>query len=771
MGSDTSAAPGILAASEGDEVLAILSSSDSIQGVMDRLVEHLCMRWAASWCSVFLFDETNQRLTLRSGHGAPAALVGKVTFSLGEGLAGRALADRRPIYTVKATQEPGFVALPELPSKDHETLLAVPILRGEERIGVLALQRPTGIPFRPEEISGLRTAASQMAGALESARALLLVETKAKQHDMSPLVITEQRLFRGTSVTKGVAIGVTRVLARTRAANTLEDCRQGIDCPPALRTLDEAVDYTGRQIQHYQTALGQKLPEAATMLFESHLLMLKDDSFIGKIRQHIVDGTPPAQAIALTATEFITFFEASRHDYLREKARDVEDLALRLLDNITCKRLDENPVEEAHIVVTAELLPSDILHVAQGNVQGIVLVGGGSTAHVTLLVRSLHIPMVMTDADELLRIPNGELVIVDCASGNIIVHPNDQIRATYDDRRRVDSELVRRGTLVKDATFTRDRCRIHLLANINLLAELDLATEMKAEGVGLYRTEFPFLMRQALPTEEEQLAVYERLLDQMPDKPITFRTLDAGGDKVLSYFDQAHEENPALGLRSTRFTLRYPYIFDQQLRAILRAIQSRQRNDVKLMFPMIGSVEELQAAIARMDACIAQLRARGGSLPTIRPEVGTMVELPALVHLAHEIAHEASFLSIGTNDFIQYMLAVDRTNSQVASYYVAHHPAVLHGLAHVVRAGRAAEREVSVCGEMGCDPRYVPFFIGIGVRVFSLEPGHLAKVQRLVERISVPEAEAYAHSLLETNRISVIEDAIHRMLARFSPDA
>lgn len=769
MGTEKRVTPASLAP-EGDDILAILSSSDSIQSVMDRLVEHLCARWVASWCLVLLFDETSQRLVLRAAYGMPVPLVGRTSFALGEGLSGRALAERRPIYTTHATQEPGFVSLPELPAETHETLLAVPILRGEERIGVLTLQRPTGTPFSPEEISGLRTAASQMAGALENARALLLVQGRAKVQDTTPLVIMEQRLFRGSSVTRGLAIGVSRVLTRTRAASTLELCRQGVSCPEAHRTVDEAVDYTFRQVQHYQTALGQRLPEAATMLFEAHLLMLKDDSFIGKIRQCVADGHPAAQAIAATALEFISFFEASRHDYLREKARDVEDLALRLLENISSKSLGVDPVEEAHIVVTAELLPSDILQVAQGNVQGIVLVGGGSTAHVTLLVRSLRIPMVMTDADELLRIPNGETTIVDCVSGNIIVHPNEQILATYEERRRGETEMKRSGASVKAATHTRDGCRITLLANINLLAELDLATRMKAEGVGLYRTEFPYLMRQALPTEEEQLVVYERLLDEMPDKPITFRTLDAGGDKVLSYFDQAHEENPALGLRSTRFTLRYPYIFDQQLRAILRAIQLRQRHDVKLMFPMIGSVEELQAAIARVDACLEHLRNNRSDLPLIRPEIGTMVELPALVHLAHAIAERAAFLSIGTNDFIQYMLAVDRTNSQVAHYYVAHHPAVLHGLAHVVRAALAAKKEVSVCGEMGCDPRYIPFFIGVGVRVFSLEPGHLPKVQSLIERISVPEAEAYAHSLLETNRMSVIEDAIHRMLARFNPE-
>jgi len=243
----------------------------------------------------------------------------------------------------------------------------------------------------------------------------------------------------------------------------------------------------------------------------------------------------------------------------------------------------------------------------------------------------------------------------------------------------------------------------------------------------------------------------------MPDRPMTFRTLDVGGDKVLSYFDHAREENPALGLRSTRFTLRYPYIFDQQLRAMLWAIQERKRTDVRIMFPMIGSLEDFRTVRQRVDVCLGDIQARLGGGELLRPAIGAMVEVPSLVHIIDDLVPESDFFSIGTNDFIQYMLAVDRTNAEVASYYLPHHPAVLRGLAAVIRPIVAAGKDVSICGEMGSDPRYIPFFLGLGIRTFSVNPTAIAETQRTISRLTLPQCEAYANDLLASSSIVRIE--------------
>jgi phosphotransferase system enzyme I (PtsP) len=282
------------------------------------------------------------------------------------------------------------------------------------------------------------------------------------------------------------------------------------------------------------------------------------------------------------------------------------------------------------------------------------------------------------------------------------------------------------------------------------------ALHLHAEGVGLYRTELLYLVRSELPSEQDQESVYRRLLQSVGDLPVTFRTLDAGGDKVLAFFDSAVEANPALGLRSTRFTLKHPEIFDQQLRAILRA--SSERDDVRIMFPMIGSVDEWKLARERFNLCAQEVMAEQAQGHHVR--LGLMVELPAVVDLIDDFAGEASFFSIGTNDFIQYTLGVDRTNEKVAGYYCPHHPGVLRGLKRIADGAQRHDIPVSVCGEMAHDPRYIPFFIGIGIRELSVDPHYLPGVQQQVARYTLAEARHYADSLLRQSTIAGVAERL-----------
>ena len=312
----------------------------------------------------------------------------------------------------------------------------------------------------------------------------------------------------------------------------------------------------------------------------------------------------------------------------------------------------------------------------------------------------------------------------------------------------------RRAGGMRDETRLRDGTRVRLMANINLLSELDLAVRLKAEGIGLYRTEFPFLVRDSLPTEDEQVRVFTLLFDRMQAREVTVRTLDVGGDKVLAYFDVAAEPNPELGLRSTRFALRHPEIFDQQLRAMLRAAGPDTR--LRVMFPMIGSIDEFREARLRLETCWQELRT-DGRVACELPQIGMMVELPAVTEILDAFVREAAFFSIGTNDFVQYMLAADRTNERVAEYYVPHHPAVLRALARIVRTVTAGGRDLSICGEMAHDTRYVPFLVGLGVRKLSLDPVFLPDLQHALEAWSLEEARAYAEELLTLHSVREVD--------------
>lgn len=729
---------------------------DAKREFLDQSVQDFYEHFPCARCGLYLYDNDKRELALCFARGYEMFGKAVIVLRMGEGLVGRALAERRVIYTESSSTMPGYIQHHNFPDDHLQTLLAIPLLAGKDRIGVLCLQRETGKPFTADEISQLRQQAEEFALSTQNANAFLIAG-RATEHgapDLHPKVFEEME-YTGESVSHGWAQAESHSLAVSSLSPLLSEKVQHY--PPAQRSLSEAVALVEKRMEVISKKLDERLPEAASMLFEATLMLLHDETFVGRMEKMVEAGTSVTEAICQVSREYIAFFRESTTEYIQEKAQDVEDLALRLLESATQASPDDNSDTEPHVVIAEHLLPYDVLRIAQGNIRGIVLVSGGSTAHVTLLVRSLKIPMMIIPERELLAIPAGEPVIIDCAKNVFIVHPNEATRQRYE--QRLAGERQERANLaaVQEQTFTQDGVRIQLLANINIIADIQSALDAKAEGIGLYRTEFPFIMRQKLPTESEQEQIYSRILEQMPDRPVVFRTLDAGGDKVIPYLYKTPEENPALGLRSIRFSLKYPYILDQQLRAILRAIQLHHRHDVSILFPMISSIEELDAAKAHVESCIESIHAELGDVEIIRPKVGTMIELPAAVGIVNRLAEDADFFSIGSNDFIQYTLAVDRGNSSVSALAVAHHPAVLHGLNKIVNAALAHNISVSICGEMGRDPRYIPFLIGIGLRTFSMDPSRISKVQQLISRLSIPRCEEHAKALLSTDYISDIE--------------
>ena len=710
-------------------------------------------------CSIFLYDDRTRTATLKAARGYPMFGKASIILKQGEGLVGRVIAERRPIYTEMAKSMHGYVRFHNFPDDDLQTFLGIPLLRGRERIGAILLQRRTGVPFTEDEISAARLRADELAETLRNVGALMSAETSVAQNAVpGKLAVTEELRLKGAVASSGWAMAPIKGFSKSSASELLSG--NVAEYPEAQRSLDEAITIVEKRLETITHSLDEKLPEAASAIFESAVMLLRDEMYEGKIRKLAESGTPLTRAIAQVSSEYITFFQNSPQDYIREKAHDVEDLALRLLESATLQSPEINSDTAPHIIVAEKLFPSDTLRIAQGNVKGIVLVAGGGTAHVTLLVRSLKIPMMIVPERDLLRLNAEEMMVMDCANSTVIVHPSDATRKRFAERVAEEArEHITRGGAQRE-TFTSDGARITLMANINILADVDSALEANAEGIGLYRTEFPFIMRQNLPGETEQQKIYSRVLERMTGRPITFRTLDAGGDKVIPYLFKTREENPALGLRSIRFSLKYPSIFDQQLRAILRAMQAAERSDVSIMFPMVSSVEEFEAARERVNSCLESIQNEIGDRPVIAPKIGTMIETPATLAIVGKLAREADFLSIGTNDFVQYILAADRTNPEVNHVYIPHHPAVLHGLKLILDASMKTGTPVSVCGEMGRDPRYIPFLIGIGLRSISLEPAQIVSAQRLISRLSTTHCADHANKLLGMDYIADIETEI-----------
>ncbi|MEI6155393.1 MAG: phosphoenolpyruvate--protein phosphotransferase, partial [Deltaproteobacteria bacterium] len=476
--------------------------------------------------------------------------------------------------------------------------------------------------------------------------------------------------------------------------------------------------------------------------------------FIAAMTVQVQKGKNAPDAVIAAGKKYIALFSASPNPYMREKALDIEDLVTRIIRNLAGKEA-KLPKIRHRIVVATDLYPSDLLKLSSEGAKGIVLLSGGVTSHVSILARSLQLPMVIVNDPVASHIIDGDRILIDAEVGNIYINPAKDIVEEFKDC--VDGQLlVKTPPVMTQFTETKDGVRIKLMANINLLKDMEMLKQLSCDGIGLYRSEFPFIIRRNFPTEEEQFFVYRKLVEGAPTRDITFRTLDIGGDKIPTYWEPAKKENSFLGLRSIRFSLKHRDIFIQQIRAILRAGADC---DLKIMFPMISSLEEFLEARGVVMECVAELDKLEGAFNN-HPKIGMMVEVPAVVEIIDEFAQIADFFSIGTNDLVQYMLAVDRTNEEVANYYIPHHPAVLRAIKRIADAAKAGAKDLSVCGDMVNNARYLKFLIGCGIRTLSMNPIYLAENQKIISGIDVASAEALTIRLLAKGDIGTIEDEL-----------
>ena len=736
------------------ELTAVLTDSADLGACLQRLAALVAKHLHTAVCSIYLPDESGQVLVLRATVGLSPAAVGTTQLKAGEGLAGQAFKELRPILDNHASRNPQFKAVPAIGEEPFDCFLAVPIRRGLARIGVLCVQRRKGLPFHDADAKALQTVASQFAGLIGNARALLAPSPAAAGPGPGGRRGGMQ-VIRGQAVSGGSATGPALLLDGRVPAPAV-----AAPGPAATGTEDDlarAANDTARQIKELQDRIARRLPEAASLIFDAHLLMLHDDGFVGEMRRRARAGQPAGAAVREVAAKYVALFAASPQAYLREKVKDIEDIAQRLHANLEpAVRRTESAA--GSIVIARDLYPSDIVMRWAEGAKGFVLTSGGITTHVAILARSLQIPAVIADGPALAAVASGTSLLIDGDTGNLYLQPRADVLKRFAESECNRATAHQRAVDMRATTVTRDGERITLRANINLLNEVALARDLKAEGIGLYRTEFPFLIRTSFPTEEEQTVLYTRLVDGMRDQPVTFRTLDVGGEKALGYFDQGHEANPELGLRSIRFCFRHPDIFTAQVRAILRAGAAAKQ--LRLMFPMIASLDEFRAARQVVLTCAAALRAEG--VPhAAAPAIGMMIELPAVVELIDAFAEEADFFSVGTNDFVQYMLGADRGNELVADSYCPHHPSVLRALARVVAGAARHGKELTICGEMAHRPEYLPVLVGLGVRAFSVDPHHLPDMQARITALKLTQAQALARKILAEPTIAGIARHLH----------
>ncbi len=734
------------------ELAGLFEKSRSLPDFLQTAVSVVAYHMRAAVCSVYLLDDATQELVLAANQGLNAGSIGKVRLKVGEGLTGTAVKELRPIREAMATRNPLYKFIPGIFEERYQAFLAVPIVRGLTRIGALVVQDPVIDYFDDNDTRALQAIAGQLASVIENAK-LLMSLRRQEAEPVRPLA-PEKKFVRGLPGASGSACGLALAPGLFDPA-WLEDRPDGK--PFDAADFQRALADTEQQLEDLQRHLEERLADVASLIFSAHLLILKDEQFSGEMLRLIEQGQPVGRAVGKVMDDYTRLFSRSSNPRLREKVQDVQDLARRLLRNLHHPG-DHGSDYRGYVVVAAELMPSDMIKLAAERAEGLVLVGGGVTAHVAILARSLRIPFVVVEERGFLQLPPDTRILLDGDQGTVYLNPDAELEAKYAELRRTREAVQAAAPRARPEAISRDGQVVQVLANVNLLSEAKVARELNVGGIGLYRSEFPFIVRNDFPPEEEQVRVYRKLLEEMAGRPVVFRTLDVGGDKVLSYFRTVGEANPFLGLRALRFSLRNRDIFVQQLRALLRAGHD---HDLRIMFPMVSSVDDLVEARAVVQQCIGEL-ARERLPHQARPRLGVMMELPSAVEIAEELAAESDFLSIGSNDLVQYILAVDRTNEHIADLYQPHHPAVLRAMKRIVDAAQRREKPVSLCGAIAADPRLLPFLLGIGLRTISVEVAQVAQAHELIAQLDLREERRRATRVLQLGRIKDVEEALAR---------
>jgi phosphotransferase system enzyme I (PtsP) len=720
------------------ELNHILFKTTSLTTFLGRCVDIVAKHFRSEVCSVYLYDPEQNRIRLNSTIGLNQEKAATVSLNLGEGLTGLALEELRTIMVAESSRHPKYRFFPDLNEDKYDAYLGVPILRGIERIGVLVVQRPSSHPFNDEDAKSLRGVANQLAAMIDYNR--LLIASAQKTDAQLKMKPDFPKLIKGQSSSGGWAYGPILIDSVSKQFNAIPDRLQNES--RTLADFNEAMSKTIDQLMGYQKQIEERLSDVASLIFSSHILLLQDDQFAGKIRLLINDGIEPVKAIVAIAEKVMAAFAKQDNPYFQQKADDIRDIALRILDNLAPKTEKLRNFKNA-IVVASDLVPSDILLFSVEMAAGVILTGGGVTSHVAILARSLKLPMIIANVPALLELPPHSTALIDAETGNIFINPDSVVRAPYEQRSKQRHTPGNKPEIFENPS-TADGVSITLLANVNLISDVADARSVYAKGIGLYRTEFPFMVRNTFPTEEEQIDVYSKLIKGMNGLPVTFRTLDIGGDKALSYYTNFKENNPFLGMRSIRFCLENKDVFKAQLRAILRAGSGA---DIHIMFPMISSVDELEQSHDTIAECKKELAAE--KIPfSDNPRIGIMIELPAALNIIDELAKRCDFFSIGTNDLVQYMLAVDRTNEKVSKFYCPHHPSVLRAIKKTADAAHKAGIGISICGDMAHESRYLEFLIGIGIRTISIDPLYFSAVCSALKNMTTEKAIQKAGKLL-----------------------
>jgi len=724
------------------EVALVESPSEQVKLIVDSISQSI----GVDVCSLYRINENHEMVMLAS-HGLVARKDIKIPAN--EGLVGLVAKNRHTLNIADAPSHSDYYYVPHSKEENFQSFCGVPLVRFGEVIGVLVVQSRQAQQLDEASEAFLVTLASQLA--------LIVANIPISSNKNAS---NNQRIV-GIKGAPGTGVGIAR-LCNSEELNNVADAKCD-DIEAAIKQWHNLLSEVKAEIVSEQAALGETLSESIAGIFDAYQLLLSNQSLIDKVEAEIRAGHWLPGALRLSIQYYSELFRAMDDPYLKARSEDIHHLGNKLYNAWRGENINEQikiASGDAIVLVGAQVSVSEIANVPIGNLAGIICFEGSSLSHTAVLANAIGVPAVMGVTD-LHGIQPGELIIVDGNEGKIIRHPSDVVASEFRKLIHKEKNFQKKLDILRDEpAITTDGHIIRLFANTGLLADITPGLKNGAEGVGLYRTEIPFMMRDSFPSEDEQVHVYQRVFTAYVRKPVYMRTLDIGGDKQLPYFPISHEENPVLGWRGIRFTLDNIQLLMTQVRAMIRAADGSDQ--LHILLPMVTSTNELDTFKHLLDDASEQLVKEG--LDFCYPKIGVMIEVPAAISQLSFWKDKIDFVSVGSNDLSQYLLALDRNNARVANRYDHVHPAVLHEISRIVTIAKQNNLPLSLCGEMASDPVAVALLLGMGIRSLSMSAAMLPRIKWLIRTVSISKMEDLLRQALDIDSVHDIRKLLSEEL-------
>ena len=697
----------------------IMAEPISAQDRLDKTVRQIAANMVAEVCSVYVL-RSDGVLELYATEGLKREAVHRASLRVGQGLVGTIAAEARPLNLPNAQSHPAFRYLPETGEEIYSSFLGVPILRAGGTLGVLVVQNRAHRTYYEEEVEALQTTAMVLAEMIAVGELAGLAKPGTSLDLKRPVTVI------GVGLSEGVGLGHV-VLHEPRVVVT---ALIGEDAAQESSRLDEAIASLRLSVDDMLSRGDIDGEGEHRDVLEAYRMFANDRGWVRRMHEAIRNGLSAEAAVEQVQSDMRARMQRQVDPLLRDRLHDFDDLANRLLRVLMNKPhgADGPDLPRDAIIVARNMGAAELLDYNRERIRGLVLEEGGPTSHVAIVARALGIPAIGRAANAVSLCENGDAVIVDGVAGEAHLRPPADVEAAYAEKVRFRARRQEQYRLLRDKPAeTRDGCRVALHMNAGLLVDLPHLTESGAEGIGLFRTELQFMIAAKMPKLNEQQAVYTSVLEAAAGRPVTFRTLDIGGDKVLPYMRTAEEENPAMGWRAIRLGLDRPGLLRTQIRALLHAAAG---HDLRIMLPMVTELDEVSRTRTLIERELAHMRRHDHAEPTSL-KVGAMVEVPAMLWQLDGIAKVADFISVGSNDLLQFMTASDRGNMMVAGRFEPLSRPFLRALRSIVRSAEAAKIPVTLCGEMAGNPLAAMALIGLGYRALSMSPAAIGPVKAM----------------------------------------